>query len=100
MEETKVTNGVEASTLQTRCKRLEGRLSTSKYRQGEDKDIVTNLTEAVDQLKINSVSLIKQLINAMKLNLDMDRELNIKATQSQDPEYKIMAEKAKRKATF
>ena len=36
----------------------------------------------------------------MELNLDMDKKLNLKVTQVQYPEVKILADKAKRKATF
>ena len=36
----------------------------------------------------------------MKINIEMSKKLNIKATQGQDPEVKILAEKAKRKSTF
>ena len=36
----------------------------------------------------------------MKINLDMDKKLNIKATQVQDPKGKILEYKAKIKAAF
>ena len=49
-----------------------------------DKDIVANLTEAVEQIPINNASLTTKLSDAMKLNLDMDNNINIKATQAQD----------------
>ena len=41
-----------------------------------------------------------QLSNTIKLNLEMSKKLNLKATQGQDSEVKIMAEKAKRKVVF
>ena len=36
----------------------------------------------------------------MKLDLDIAKKLNLKATQVQDCELKIMSEKAKRKSAF
>ena len=41
-----------------------------------------------------------QLSNSMKLNLEMAKNLNLEATQGQDPEVKILAEKAKRRDAF
>ena len=67
---------------------------------GAKRDIYTKLTEAVEQLTKNNASLTTQLSNAMKLNLDMANKLNLKATQGQDPEVKIMVEKERRKAIF
>ena len=65
-----------------------------------NRDIVTKLTEAVGQLTKKNVSLTTQLRDFMKLNLEMDKKFNLKATQGQDPEVKILAEKANRKAAF
>ena len=36
----------------------------------------------------------------MKLKLEMDKKLNLKATQRQDTEVKILSNKATRKVTF
>ena len=41
-----------------------------------------------------------QISDAMKLNLDMANKRNIKATQVQDPDDKILAEKVNRESTF
>ena len=65
-----------------------------------DKDIVTKLTEAVEQLTKNNASLMIQISDAMKLKLEMAKKLNIKAAQGQDPEVKLLEDKAKRKAAF
>ena len=65
-----------------------------------DKDIVANLTEAVETLTINNASLTTQLRGAMKINLEMAKKLNINATQAQDPEYTSLAEKASKKSVF
>ena len=48
---------------------------------GAYKDIVTKLTEVVEQLTRNNASLTTQLIYAMKLDLDMAKNINLKATQ-------------------
>ena len=63
-----------------------------------DKDIVAKLTEAVEAMTCNNVSLTTQLRNAMKINLEMAKKLNLKAIQT--PEDKQMVDKAKRKAAF
>ena len=36
----------------------------------------------------------------MEINLEMSKKLNLKATQGQDPEVKLLEYKAKRKAAF
>ena len=65
-----------------------------------NKDIVAKLIEAVEQLTIKNAYLTTKLSNAMKLNLEMAKKLNLEATQAQDPEAKILMDKAKRKAAF
>ena len=65
-----------------------------------DKDIVANLTEAVETITINNASLTTQLSNTMKINLDMDKKLNLKGTQIQEPEEKILNDIARKKAAF
>ena len=67
---------------------------------GAKRDIYTKLTEAVEQLTKNNAALTTQLSNAMKLNLEMGKKLNPKATQGQYPEVKMMADKSKRKSAF
>ena len=46
-----------------------------------NKDIVANLTEAVETLTTKNASLMMQLSNAMKINLEMSKNINLKATQ-------------------
>ena len=48
---------------------------------GADENIVTNLVEALETLTINNASLTTQLSNAMKINLEMSKNINLKATQ-------------------
>ena len=67
---------------------------------GANRDIVAKLTEAVEQITKNNAALTTQLSNAMKLNLDMGKKLNPKATKGQYPEVKMMADKSKRKSAF
>ena len=67
---------------------------------GADKDIVANLTEALEQLTKNNAAIMTQISDDMKLNLEMYKKLNLKATQGQDPKVKILADNAKRKAAF
>ena len=67
---------------------------------GDYKDIITNLTEGVEQLPINYASLTTKLRDAMKLNLEMAKKLNLKATQAQDHEEKIFVEKVRKIGRF
>ena len=52
--------------------------------EGANKDIVTKLKEAAETIKINNESLTTKLSDAMKINLEMSKKLNLKATQAQD----------------
>ena len=63
-----------------------------------DKGIITKLTEAVEELTRNNASLMTQLSDVTKINIKMNKKLNIKATQN--PEDKRLADKAKRKSAF
>ena len=54
----------------------------------------------MEQLTKNNAALTAQNIDSMKINLEMDKKLNLKDSQGQDPEGKILAKKAKRKAEF
>ena len=63
-----------------------------------DREIITKLTEAVKSFTQNHVPLTAQLKNAINLNLEMAKELDIKPKQ--EPEEKIIIEKSKRKAEF
>ena len=67
---------------------------------GVYKDIVSKLTEAMEQLTNNNASLTVQLSDYMKINIYMDNNLNLKAAQVQDPEGKILVDKANRKDAF
>ena len=63
-----------------------------------NKEISTNLTEAVKALTRKNTLLTTQLSDVMRINLVMDKTINLKATQK--PEYKRLAEKENRKAAF
>ena len=63
-------------------------------------EIFTNLTEAVKALTRNNVYLTMQLSNTTKINFDMAVNINIKDTQSQEPEDKRLTDKGSRKAAF
>ena len=67
---------------------------------GPENDILTKPTEALEQLTINNASLTTQLSDTMKLNLEMAKTLNLKATQVQYPEDKRLKETARRKTAF
>ena len=67
---------------------------------GSDKDIVTKLREALEQLTKKNASIKTQLSDAMKLNLEMCKKLNLKFTQGQYHEVKILVDNAKKKASF
>ena len=56
-------------------------MSTSLLAAGAERDIVTKLKDAVEKLTKSNASLTTQLSDAMKLNLEMDKKLNLKATQ-------------------
>ena len=58
------------------------------------------LTEAVEHLKKNNAPLTTQLSDAMKINVEMAKALNLKATKGQDPEGTLLADNAKRKSAF
>ena len=49
-----------------------------------NKDVVTKLTEAVEALTRNNSSHTTQLSDAMKINLEMAKKLNLKATQNSE----------------
>ena len=63
-----------------------------------DKNTVTRLIDAVESLMWNNVSLTAQLSDAMNLNLEMYKKINI--NPSEEPEDKITAENAKIKGVF
>ena len=58
---------------------------------GDEKDIVTKLTEAVEQLTKNNLEITSQLSDSMRIKLEVDKKLNIKAAKGQHPEGKILA---------
>ena len=67
---------------------------------GAYKDIFPKLTEVVDQLKNNNASLTAQLSDSMKINLGVDKKLNIQSAQGKDPKGNMLENKSNRKATF
>ena len=97
VEETKVTNGDAGFHSANATKEIGGALAMAAV---PDKDIVTNLTEAVDTLTRKNAYLTTQLSDATEINLDMPKKLNLKSTQSQEPEDKILAEKARKNDDF
>ena len=100
VEETKFVTGDAGFHSTNRMQQIGGALEHLAMAEGSDRYIVTNLTEAVDKLTKNNPSLTTQLIDAMKLNLEMSKKINLKSTQGQDPKVKLLACKAKRKAAF
>ena len=62
--------------------------------------IFTNLIEAVETLSRNNASLTMQLKNTTKINLEMAKKLNFKATQAQEPEDKRLKEISSKKSNF
>ena len=82
VEDTKVTNGDAGFHLANTMQEIGGGdLSTSLLAAGAERDIVTKLKDAVEKLTKSNASLTTQLSDAMKLNLEMDKKLNLKATQ-------------------
>ena len=61
-----------------------------------DKDTVSIPTEAVKALTQNNASITTQLRDSTKLNLDMDKKLNLKPIQELEEKY--WQKKAKKKA--
>ena len=49
-------------------------------------------------MTLNNVSLAAKLSNTISLKLEMDKKINLKLAQ--EPEDKIISQKAKRKAAF
>ena len=106
MEETKVTTGdvgFQSFNVMQSIGGMGGGGGGIEYlamEEGENKDIVAKLIYAVEQLTKNNAALTAQLSDSMKINLEMDRKLNIKAAQGKDPKGKILEYKAKRKSAF
>ena len=67
---------------------------------GPENDILTKPTEALEQLTINNAFLTTKLSNTTKLNLEMAKTLNLKATQVQYPEDKRLKEIARKNVAF
>ena len=100
MEDNKFTNRDAGFHSSNAIQEIRGALKHLVMAAGTNRYIVTKLTEAVYQLTKSNTSLMTKLRDDMRLNLDMDKKLDIKATQVQDPEVKILSDKAKRKAAF
>ena len=75
MEETKVTNGYAGFHSANAMQEIRGDLKRLTTEEGANKNIVTNLTEAVEKLTTKNASLIMQLSNAMKITLTWLRNL-------------------------
>ena len=53
---------------------------------GANKDIATKLAEEVETPTIKNAPFTTKLSDAMKINIEMAKKLNIKVTQEHDPE--------------
>ena len=82
MEDTKVTTRHSSFHSANKMQEVGGALEHLAMAEGANRDIVPNLKEAVEQLK--NASLTTQISDATKLNLEMDKKLNLNATQGQD----------------
>ena len=98
VEKTKVTSGESGFYSENAIQEIGGALEKIALVTVADKDIFMKLTEAVKALTCNNEPLTTQLSDAMKINIDMAKNLNLKTAQ--DPKDKRLAEKAKRKAVF
>ena len=63
-----------------------------------EKDIITQITEAVETLTRNSMSLTTKLSDALNINLEMAKKLNLKAIHT--PEDTQMVDTSNRKTAF
>ena len=100
MEETKVANGDAGFHSVNSMQDIGGSLDPIAMAFGADKDIVTKLTEAVEQLKKHNASLTTQIIDAININLEIAKNLILKATKGKYHEVKILADKANINAAF
>ena len=96
MEKTKVTNRDAGFHSANVMQEIRGLLEHLSMAEVANKNIVTKLTEAVETLTRNNTSLTKKLSDAMKINLEMAKNLNLKATQAQEPEDKRLKEIARK----
>ena len=69
VEDTKVATGDAVFHSANVIQEIKGALEHLALAAGSDKDIVTKLTEAVDQLTKNNAALTSQLSELMKINL-------------------------------
>ena len=100
VEETKVTRGDAGFQSTDAMQEIGGALDHLYMVEVKKKDILTKLGEAVEALTRNNAYLTTQLRNATKINLEMSKKINLKATQAQEYEDKILAEKSRRNAAF
>ena len=101
MEETKVTTGDAGFRSANAVQEIRGGvLKHIATAAGADRYILNKVTEVVEKLTKNNASLTTQLSNAMKLNIEIAKRINIKYTQGQYLEVKILVEKEKIKAAF
>ena len=75
VEETKVTSGETRFYLANAMQEIGGALEHLAIVSVADKDAFTRLSEAVEALTQNNVSLTAQISNATKMNLEMDQNL-------------------------
>ena len=100
MEGTKVTNGDPGFHSANAIQEIGGALKHLHMAAVANKDIVTNMAEAVEALTIKNASLTTKLSDAMKTNLEMSKNIHIKATQTQEYEEKRLTKKEREKASF
>ena len=91
MEDTKVTTGDAGFHLANAMKEIVEALEHIAMAARSDKEIFTKLTEAVEQLTKNNLEITSQLSDSMRIKLEVDKKLNIKAAKGQHPEGKILA---------
>ena len=83
VKETKVTSGDAGFHSANEMQEIGGALEHLSIAAVSNKYIVTKLTEAVEALTRKNAPLTTKLSNAMKINLDMDKKLNLNATKAQ-----------------
>ena len=100
MEETKVASRDAGFHSANAMQDIVGALEQFAMEEVNNNDIFTKLIGAVKAPTRNNATLMTQLSDVMKIKLDMDKKLNLKDTQAQEPEDKILADKARKKVAF
>ena len=83
VEETKVTSGDAVLKSANAIQEIGGAIKHLSMAAVDDKEIFTKLTEAVKELTRKNLYLTTQLRYTMKINLEIAKNINLKATQSQ-----------------